>query len=168
MDLKRQLEITRLHRAIDIAQSMADRRLLLTTTELSRLNNILTGKDTDPWRKAPVTVTLPSGIMRTLSVLADPQVTTREMIHKTIDRAEQGEVIEAAVDVYSGLVMAHVFEDANRRTAILACHYFLNRYGIPVSGLALYELGLGDLADSSQIDLLRDTIRQIAKFATKK
>ncbi len=169
VSLQRQLEITRFERAVEVAESLADHRALLTTTELARLNNILTGKkEENPWRKDAVTIKLPSGKMETLALIADPIQTTREQLHRATEFAERGNMIDAAVDIYAGLVLAHVFEDANRRTAVLASHYFLRRYGAPVSGLALHEIGLGDLREPDQIDALRETIRQMAKFASRK
>lgn len=165
-DLKRQLEIARFERALEVAESMATHRALLTTAELARINNILTGKDEDePWRQVPVTITLPSGKTETLSLIADPKITAREKLHRATDLAEKGAPIDAAVDIYSGLVLSHVFKDANRRSAVCAAHYFLNRYGAPVSGLALHEIGLGDLREEGQIQALKDTITQMAKFS---
>jgi hypothetical protein len=169
--LKRQLEMTRFEHAREVAESLADHRALLTTSELARLNNILTGKkagDVDlPWRQGTVTFTLPSGRTETLALIADPVIQARDKLHKATELAEGGNVIDAAVDVYTGLVLVHVFADANRRTAVLAAHYFFRRYGVPLSGLALHELGLPDLREEGQIDGLRDTVRQMVKFAQK-
>jgi prophage maintenance system killer protein len=163
-----QLERTRFERALEVSESMADHRALLTLTELARLNNILTGKDEDPWRQEPVTIVTPSGKTETLSLIADPKIMTREKLHRATETAESGSVIDAAVDIYVGLVLSHVFKDANRRTAVLAAHYFLRRYGVPLSGVALHEIGLGDLREEGQIDALREAIRQIAKFTSRK
>ncbi|MFL5812092.1 MAG: Fic family protein [Bdellovibrionia bacterium] len=169
--LRRQLEMTRFDRAMEVAESLADHRALLTTAELARMNNILTGKPQDsseePWREKPVTVTLPSGRTETLALIADPKITAREKLHHATELGENGAVIDAAVDIYAALVLSHVFEDANRRTAALAAHYFLRRYGAPISGLALHELGLGDLREEGQIESLRETVTQMAKFASK-
>ena len=166
--LKRQLELARFERALEVAESLAEHRALLTTVELARLNHILTGKTDDPWRQETVNITLPSGRIETLDLIVDPKMTARDKLHKTTETAESGDVINAAVDIYVGLVLAHVFMDANRRTAVLASHYFLKRYGAPVSGMALHELGLGDLREEGQIEALRDTIQQMAKFAEKR
>jgi prophage maintenance system killer protein len=164
-DLRRQLEIARFERALEVAESMGNHRVLLTTMELARLNNILTGReDDDPWRQGPVTITLPTGRTETLALIADPKVTAREKLHRATELAERGNIIDAAVDLYAGLVLGHVFKDANRRSAVCAAQYFLVRYGIPISGLALHEIGLGDLRDEGQIQALRDTISQMAKF----
>src|SRR4051812_22294676 len=80
--LKRQLEIARFERAMEVAESVADHRALLTTAELARMNNILTGKNDEPWRQGPVTITLPSGDTETLALVADPKVTAREKLHR--------------------------------------------------------------------------------------
>jgi prophage maintenance system killer protein len=166
--LQRQLEMARFERAMEVAESLADHRALLTTAELGRLNNILTGKDAEPWREKPVTITLPSGRTETLALIADPKITAREKLHRATELAEGGAVVDAAVDIYSALVLSHVFQDANRRTAVLAAHYFLRRYGAPISGLALHEIGLGDLREEGQIEALRETVTQMAKFASKR
>ena len=165
--LKRQLEIARFDRALEVAESLANHRALLTTAELARLNTILTGSEEDPWRQEPVTLVLPSGKTETFALIADPKISARERLHRATELAEKGSVIDAALNIYTGLVLAHVFKDANRRTAALGAHYFLQRYGIPLSGLALHELGLGDLREPGQIELLRATLHQMAEFATK-
>ncbi len=148
---------------------MARRRVLLTTAELARLNNILTGKnDEDPWRHDEVTVTLPNGRTETLGILTNAVLLTREKLHHATELAEAGAVVDAAVETYVAFVLAHIFKDANRRSAVLAAHYFLERYGVPLSGVALHELGLGDLRDPAQVELLRETVTQMAKFASRR
>jgi hypothetical protein len=166
--LRQQLERARFERALEVSESMSMHRVLLTTTELGRLNNILTGKNDDPWRQEPVTIQLPSGKTETLALIADPKRTAREKLHHATELAEGGNVIDAAVDIYSGLVLSHVFNDANRRTAVLASHYFLTRYGVPLSGVALHEIGLGDLREPGQIEALRETIHQMARFMSRR
>ncbi len=165
--LKRQLERTRLDRALAVTESLADCRALLTTAELARINNVLTGKNEDPWRRDPVTIKLPSGKIETLELITDPVLSSRDKLHRATEQAEQGAIIDAAVDLYVGLVLAHCFNDANRRTAVLAAHYLLKRYGVPLSGLALHEIGLGDLREEGQVQALRETIGQMAKFAAR-
>lgn len=166
--LQQQLELARFERALEVAESLANHRALLTTAELSRLNHIVTGKTSDPWRQESVTITLPSGKTETLTLIIDPILTAREKLHRATETAERGAVIDAAVEVYAGLVLAHVFQDANRRTAALASHYFFTRYGVPVSGVALHELGLGDLRQEDQLESLRTTVHQMAKFGEKR
>lgn len=166
--LKYQLQNARFERALEVSESLAQHRALLTTAELARLNQIIIGKTTDPWRQGSVTLTLPSGRVETLVLIADPVQTARDKLHRATEVAESGSTLDAAIDIYIALIMAHVFEDANRRTAALASHYFLKRYGSPLSGVALHEIGLGDLRQEGEIEGFRATVHQMAKFAEKK
>ena len=169
--LRRQLEMSRFERALEVTESLAQHGALLTTAELARINCICTGagqESADPWRKGPVTLTLPSGKKEELALIADPMVTAREKLHHATELSENGAVVDGAIDVYTGLVLAHPFEDANRRTAVLAAHYFLYRYGVGISGLALHELGLGDLREPGQLEIFRETVHQMAKFASRR
>lgn len=168
LTLKRQLEIARLERALEIAEGMALRKVNLTTTELARLNNILTGSEqnSDPWRIEAVTIQLPSGKKETLSLIQEPSLNIRDILHKCTDLSETGSLIDAVVLIYSKIVLSHFFKDANRRTAVVACHYFLSRYEAPISGLALHELGLGDLRQPEQLELLKNTIQHLTRFAS--
>ncbi len=166
--LKQQLELARFERATEVSESLATHRALLTTTELARLNVIVTGKNSDPWRHESVTIQLPSGQSKSLELMIDPILTARDQLHRATETAESGAPIDAAVNIYVGLVLAHVFTDANRRTAVLASHYFLRRYGAPISGTDLYALALGDLRQPGQIDQLKENVRQLCIFAAKK
>ena len=190
--LRRQLERSRFERALEVCESMVAHRVLLTNSELARLNNILLGRQPtdDPWRQGPMTSTLRSGREVQFSVMADPKVSLRDRLHQATAIAEAGKapdgtehapeaVIDAAVDVYVNMVLSHYFQDGNRRkavlaahyfldgnrrTAVLAAHYFLRRYGLPVSGLAIHEMGLGDVRNPEQVELLRQTLRNMAKL----
>ncbi len=173
--LKKQLERARFERAFQVAESLALHRALLTTTELARLNEIVTvNKEkrssvfTDPWRHEAVTITLPTGQEKTLTLMIDPILMAREKLHHSTEMAEQGLKIESGIKIYVELILAHVFKDANRRTASLASHYFFKRYGVPVSGMDLYQLGLGDLRQENQIQSLTEKVCQMAKFGEKR
>jgi hypothetical protein len=168
--LKRQLENTRFDRALEVAESLAEHRALLTTAELGRLNNILIGNkdDHDPWRQEAVTITLPSGKIEELALIADPKITARDRLHRATELAEGGAALDAALDIYVGLVLAHPFKDANRRTAVSAAHYFLQRYGIPLSARSIHDLGLPDMRQPGEIDRLRETVHQMVKFKEKR
>ena len=173
--LKRQLEIARFERAKGVIESLAEHRALLTTMELARVNDILTGvgqaqggQTLEPWREEPMTVTLPSGQTHTFALLRDPKLSTREILHKATELSEEGgNALDAAIDAYAGLVLLHAFKDANRRTAVLAAHYFLQRYGVPLSGLAIHEIGLGDLREEGTLQSLRETVHQMVKFTSR-
>ena len=76
-----------------------------------------------------------------------------------------GEVEEAAVDLYSQLVLNHFFKDANRRTAVAATHWLLLERGIHISALGLLEVGIGDIRSEEQLDSLRKLIRVSIEMA---
>lgn len=161
--LKEQLELARFERALDLSESIAEHHHQLNTAELGRLNNVLNGRaeDADPWRDGPVTLTLPSGRTETMALIADPKVTARDKLHAASEVEETGAFIDAAVTAYVGLVLAHPFKDGNRRTAVLAAHYFLKKHGVPVSGVALHEMAVGDLRDPEQVRLLKEGIEAL-------
>lgn len=171
LSLAKQLEISRFQRAMEVCESMAENRALLTTAELERVNLILAGKEHkghNPWRDSPVTLMLPGGKTETLLLMSDPKNTARDQLHQATELAENGHAVDAAVHVYAELVLAHVFKDGNRRTAVMAAHYFLKRYGIPLSGLAIHEIGLGDLREKGHRDELLQTVHTMVRFATNK
>jgi len=166
LTLIQQLDISRFERALGSTNQLALGRGLLTTAECERLNQTLTGKKTDPWRSAPVEIVLPSGKRETLQMLKDPKLALREALHRCTESAESGRPVDAALDIYESIVLLHPFIDANRRTAALGAHYFFNRFGVGISGLALHELGLGDLRDPNQKKLLRETVAQMVRFVS--
>lgn len=164
--LLKQLEHVRFHRALEVASSLAENRALLTTQELERMNQILTGKESsDPWRKGPVELKLPSGRVETLQLIQDPKLSARESLHRNTEMAELGDAPRACLNIYTDLVLAHPFIDANRRTAVLAAHYVLARYGIPLTGTALHDLGLGDLRDPTEKARLEETFFKMIDYA---
>jgi hypothetical protein len=164
--LRVQLERARFERALEVCESLVAHRALLTNAELARLNNILTGHQPtdDPWRQGPMSVTLRSGRQVQFAVMADPKVHLRDRLHHSTELAEAGQVIEAAVEIYVNMVLSHYFQDANRRSAVLAAHYFLKRYDTPISGLAIHEMGLGDVRDPAQVEALREALRNMSKL----
>ncbi|MEN9723078.1 MAG: hypothetical protein RJB38_1064 [Pseudomonadota bacterium] len=164
--LRLQLERARFERALEVCESLVEHRALLTHAELARLNTILTGKQPtdDPWRQSPMTMTLRSGKQVQFAVMADPKVNLRDQLHQATEMAENGAVIDAAVKIYVNMVLSHYFQDANRRSAVLSAHYFLKRYGTPISGVAIHEMGLGDVRDPAQVEILRDTLKSMARL----
>jgi fido (protein-threonine AMPylation protein) len=128
--------------------------------ELSRLNSTICGlkNEADPWRDGPVTLTLPSGKTETLSLIADPKVKARDALHKAAEISSQGQALDAALAVYVDLVLAHCFKEGNRRTAVVAAHYFLRKHGIPISAEAIHQAGAGDLRDPIEVNRLRQKL----------
>ncbi len=162
--LKKQLERTRFERAVEVAYSLVDKHAFLNSAELARINNIIRGQTDDPWREGATVCFLPSGHRLDLQVMSDPIKKGREILNSAKERAAAGEVIDAAADLYSELVLTHVFKDANRRTAVVAAAYLLKAYGYEISANGLHELGLGDLRVEGQRSALRDFIKNLVKI----
>jgi hypothetical protein len=165
--LKAQLERARFERAIEVAESLATHRALLTTAELARLNNILTGRQPthEPWRQGPASLKLRSGREVQFAVMADPIINLRERLHHATELAESGDVLTAVVSLYANMILSHYFSDANRRTAAIAAHYFASRYDLPLSGVAIHEMGLGDLREEGRIEALRQAFESMLKVS---
>jgi hypothetical protein len=165
--LKKQLEFARFNRAIETAYSMVDSGAFLNIAELTRINGILTGSKEDPWREDAAVCKLGSGREVRFQILADPLKKTKEILTNAKEKAASGDVIGASVDLYVELVMTHVFKDANRRTAVVACAYLLKLHGKDISAFALHELGLGDLRMEGQIQVLKEIVSNIVKLNVK-
>ena len=161
--LKKQLEETRFERALEVVHGMADMHVFLNTAELGRINNILLGETKEPWRQGAAVCALKSGREARFQVLADPQKNAREILTYSKEKALNGQVIEAAADLYADLVLNHVFEDANRRTAVIAACYLLHLHGYEISAQGVHDLGLGDLSVSGQREKLKDAIKGLIK-----
>lgn len=165
--LQRQLELSRFERALEVVDSMVESHAFLNTGELARINQILTGTKSDPWRVEAAICQLPSGRDANFQVLADPINKAKEILRAGKDRADAGDVVDAAADVYAQFVLTHVFQDGNRRTAVIAAYYLLKVHGHDVSALGLHELGLGDLRIENQMEALRQTLRSLIRMKVR-
>lgn len=157
--LKKQLELVRFEKTMDYVMSSAGGMKRLNSSELAHLNNMLTHKTEDPWRAEETTISLPSGETREITMISNPQVQASEIINRAREEAGDGDLVEAAVILYSELVLGHLFRDANRRTAVCAASWILMEHGKSIPAMGLLELGLGDLRESGQLDALRGLVK---------
>lgn len=163
--LQKQLERSRFERALEIAESMVETGAFLNTAELGRINNVLRGATDEPWREDAAVCQLPSGRHESFQILADPLTKAKEILRNAKNRADAGEVVEAAADLYAQLVLTHLFKDANRRTAVVAAAYLLKLHGVEISAMGLHELGLGDLRAEGQMAALREMLQNAVRMA---
>jgi hypothetical protein len=133
----------------------------LTTSELAHLNNMLTGGHLDPWRLEPVNVTIPSGDTHHFNVLNNPIPQARDIVGHALDLAANGMVREAAFFLYSRLVLHHFFNDANRRTAVLATLWLVQSQGLDLDVKALSRFAIGDLREPRDLNALKDKITSL-------
>ncbi len=156
--LKKQLQRVRFEKAISYIEANASGKKHLNTQELASLNVMIRGSDDDPWRNEAAVVAIPGGKRATFAILTNPMINLRNIISNALQKAANGDVEEAALDLYSQLVLNHFFKDANRRTAVAATHWLLLERGIHISALGLLEFGIGDIRSEDQLKSLKKLI----------
>ncbi len=157
--LKKQLQRVRFEKAISYIEANANGKKHLNTQELASLNMMIRGNDDDPWRSEAAIVAIPGGKRATFAILSNPMINLRNIVSNALQKAMNGDVEDAALDLYSQLVLNHFFKDANRRTAVAATHWLLLERGIHISALGLLEFGIGDIRSVDQLKSLRSLIR---------
>jgi hypothetical protein len=139
--LQQQLEDQRFLSAVQHVLLAARGIKKINSMELAHLNQILRDSKDEPWRFEETEVNLPGGSLQ----LSNPINKARDILGEAVQMAGNGDTKEAALYVYSELVLAHLFNDANRRTAVLATIYILETGGIKVDAQKLLDIKLGDL-----------------------
>jgi hypothetical protein len=157
--LKKQLQRVRFEKAISYIEANAQGKKHLNTQELAGLNMMIRGNDEDPWRSEAAVVSIPGGKHASFAILTNPMISIRNIVSNALQKAMNGDVEDAALDLYSQLVLNHFFKDANRRTAVAATHWLLLERNIHISALGLLEIGIGDIRSEDQLNSLRNLIR---------
>jgi hypothetical protein len=161
--LQKQLDQQKFLHGIKYVQQISGGIKKLTSNELAYLNHLITNHTTeDTWRMDPAEIEIPTGAKFQVNIISNPLARAREIIGDAFQKAGNGQVIEAAADMYSKLVMDHLFKDANRRTAVLATIWLLNSHGIDIDPIKLHEIPLGDLRAQGSMDELNKKIRNLA------
>lgn len=161
--LQRQLEQERFARVISHVEQTAASIKRLNATELGRLNQMLNGQINDePWRLEATAIQIPSGKVHQMSVMNNPLHVARDVIELANQLADQ-DLIEAAFQLYSRLVLAHLFKDANRRTAALATLWFMRAHGGDIDVTSLAQTSVGDLREDADVEKLKNQLRLLAK-----
>lgn len=160
--LHKQLENERFARAIAHVEQTAPTIKRLNSVELARLNQMLNGHSEEPWRFDPASIQIPSGKIHQISVMSNPLHIARDVI-ELANQIATTDLIEGAFQLYSKLVLAHLFNDANRRTAALATLWFLRAHGGDVDVVALSQTAVGDLREESDLQSLRKEFVALVK-----
>jgi hypothetical protein len=158
-----QLEDQRFLHAVNYVEANANGLKKLTATELSQLNQLLTGQAGDPWRLSPASVTIPSGKTHQFNVLSNPIHQARDIINSALQTASTGDLVDATFNIYSRLILAHLFNDANRRTAALASLWLVRYHGKDLDAISLASGALGDLRERSDSENLANKIAALIK-----
>lgn len=167
-ELKRQLQEQKFLHAEAYVRNSAGTLKHMTTSELAHINQMLTGENEEPWRLEPVQVTIPSGNIHHFNIVSNPIIQAREILGHAQDLAANGDLEEAALYLYSRLVLNHFFSDANRRTAILATLWLLQSSGADVNAVELARAPVGDLRDEKDLQTLRAKLMSLIKLPDSK
>ncbi len=149
-----------LHGAAYVEQATKGPKIL-TTAELAYLNQMLTDKNREPWRLEPMAVTIPTGKTHHFNILSNPIPLAREIIGDAFSEAGNGDVRDAALHIYSRLILAHLFNDANRRTAALAVLWLLRSNNASIDPIELEKFPVGDLRDPGDLAKLAEKLKSL-------
>jgi hypothetical protein len=156
--LQKQREEQRLRHAIEYVREATNGIKKITSSELARLNQIITARTDSTWRNEPVLVKVPSGKSHNLSIVSDPLDSARKIIGQAIELANNESAGEAATYLYIQLVKNHLFQDANRRTAALAVQWLLGSNDIDFDPNELLNSPLGDVREDVDAKSTRTVI----------
>lgn len=148
--LKKQREEQRFRHATDYVRESAAGTKKLTTSELSRLNQILTASDTLSWRTEPTMVQIPSGQVHQLSIISNPVEEARKILGNAFDLANNQDIEVAAAYLYLQLIQHHLFQDANRRTAALAVLWLLSSFEKDIDPQELLSFSIGNVREDAE------------------
>ncbi len=159
--LQKQLEEKRFQSGVSYVQQAAGGLKKLTSSELAHLNQLVTDREEeDPWRFQSTTIQIPGGTVE-MQVHSNPLNRAREITGNALQMAGNGKVVEAACYLYSELVLEHLFQDANRRTAVLATLWLLGNSGIHVDAAKLLSTPLGNLRNQVEFAIFQSRIEQL-------
>jgi hypothetical protein len=159
--LQKQLEEKRFRQGVSYVQQAAGGLKKITSSELAHLNQILMDREEeDPWRFQSTTLTFPGGEVE-VQVHSNPLNRARDIAGNALQTAGNGQVVEAACYLYSQLVLEHLFQDGNRRTAVLATVWLLGNSGLQVDAQKLLTIPLGNLRNSIEFSIFKSRLEQL-------
>lgn len=163
--LQKQLDHQKFLHAIQYIRDESRGLKKLNTAELARTNQFLCGQshneNFDPWRFDPVNVQIPGGQTHFINVLSNPTNRARELIGMALQMSGNGQGLDAAIYLYSHLVLEHLFNVANRRTAVAAALWILLISGYDCDAEQLLALPIGDLRDQKNLSDLNLKIKAL-------
>lgn len=157
--LKAQLEEERFQHALAYVRNESKGLKILSTSELVRLNQHLTGSKSDPWRTESTQVQLPTGDIHHFLLVTNPLQKAREIIGNAQLMAGNKDLLAAATYLYSQMVLEHLFIDANRRTAVLAVMWLMSSYDQEVDAEKLINIPIGNIRNKTDLEKLRQSIQ---------
>ena len=163
--LRQRLDDDKFAHAVSYVQQAAHSIKHLSSSELSHLNEILTGSD-DNWRLEAAQVKIPSGDVQVFNVITNPISRAREIIGDALQLVGNQRRLDASLHLYGQLVREHLFKEANRRTAVLAVLWLVEMSDAKIDPLALLQIKVGNLRNPVDEKDLGDKMRALIKPAT--
>ncbi len=161
--LHKQLDEQKFLHAVAYVEQAAGGPKILTTSELSYLNQMLTEKNQEPWRFDAAAVTIPTGETHHFNMLSNPIVSARDLIGETFQEAGNGDLLQAAFHLYSQMILGHFFRDANRRTAALATLWLVRSHKGQIDASDLEKFPVGDLRQPSDLERLKQKLSMLIR-----
>jgi hypothetical protein len=159
--LQKQLEEKRFRNGISYVEQAAGGLKKLTSSELAHLNQILTDREEDdPWRFQTTTINFPGGQVE-MKVHSNPINRSRDITGNALHTAANGKVVEAACYLYTELVLEHLFQDGNRRTAVLATVWLFGNHGMQIDAQKLLDIPLGNLRNPPEMAKFRQAMEKL-------
>lgn len=158
-----QREELRFRRGVDYVHHAARGIKKINSSELVILNQIMTDSKEDPWRFEAAEIKIPTGKTLTLNLVSNPITRARDILGTAQQMAGNQDTVEAALYAYRELVLAHLFRDANRRTAVLATIWILESAGMQISPDELLEIPLGDLRNLDERESFSTALTELIK-----
>lgn len=143
--LHSQMDEQRFLQGVNYVRQAAGSIKKINSSELEHLNKILTDGDEETWRFSETQVRIPSGTSHHFSLLSNPINKARELLGNAMQMAGNREPKKAAEYLYCELILGHLFQDANRRTAVLATIWILESEGLSIDPQKFLEIPVGDL-----------------------
>jgi hypothetical protein len=93
--------------------------------------------------------------------VSNPIPVARDILGEALSMAGNGDLLKAASALYSNLVLAHLFIDANRRTAALAVLWMLRAHRASIDPVLLEKYPVGDLRDPQDLEKLNQKLSML-------
>ncbi|MGZ3721921.1 MAG: Fic family protein [Bdellovibrionales bacterium] len=148
--LQNQMDEQRFLQGVNYVLQAARSIKKINTSELEHLNKILTDGDDESWRFEEAQVQIPTGKSHHFSLLSNPINKAREILGNAMQMAGNREPEKAALYMYCELILGHLFQDANRRTAVLATIWVLHSEGLIIDAQKFLDIPVGDLRVDSE------------------
>jgi hypothetical protein len=161
--LQHQRDFQKFQHAVEYVRKESQGLKKLSTTELSRINSFLSGISDEPWRFDPVQVQIPGGTLHVMNMISNPVNRARDLLGNALQMSGNGQGLEAATFLYSQLVLEHLFQEANRRTAVAAALWILLISGYDCDAEKLLQIPIGDLRKPADFDSLRSKVESITE-----